>query len=309
MKIDSLTIKNFRGISDVSLNDLGSMVIIAGQNGSGKSCLFDAIRLLKSIYGGYQANEWQQWMGEFQISLTNRSSDFISMFNDSRHELRITCDFRLSESERHYIKDHADELIQEKIWRTILPDAYNWGGHRMAMFAAQFRDRQPEVANRAKLEYEPLMQELAAQTVRGEFFILPGDTPRIQNSIALSVIFSTFRPTEIGVIDYHGAQRHYGRENVQGINLNLEANEQQRSQTALYNYASKYTNVKGEMAASYVKEILAEQAGVPRVEQASLTNTLKELFANFFPDKKFLGPQPTLSSSVRTRNPSSAYSS
>jgi predicted ATPase len=295
MKIDSLTIKNFRGISDVALKDLGTMVVIAGQNGSGKSCLFDAIRLLKSIYGGYQANEWQQWMGEFQISLTNRSSDFISMFNDSRHELRITCDFRLSESERRYIKDHADELIREKIWRTFYPEAYNWGGLKMAMFTAQYRDREPEVAARAKLEYEPLMQELAAQTVRGEFFILPGDTPRIHTSIALSVIFSTFRPTDIGVIDYHGAQRHYGRENVQGINLNLEANEQQRSQTALYNYASKYTNVKGEMAASYVKEILAEQAGVPRAEQASLTNTLKELFANFFPDKEFLGPKPTLS--------------
>ena len=295
MKIDNLTITNFRGIADVSLTDLGSMVIIAGQNGSGKSCLFDAVRLLKSVYGGYQANEWQQWMGEFQISLTNRSSDFVSMLNDPRRELRITCDFRLLESERRYIKDHADELIREKIWRTILPEAYSWGGLRMAMFASQFRDREPEVADRAKAEYEPLMQELAAQTVGGEFFILPGDTPRIQNSIALSVIFSTFRPTEIGVIDYHGAQRHYGRENVQGINLNLEADEQQRSQTALYNYANKYTNVKGEMAASYVKEILAEQAGVPRAEQASLTNTLKELFATFFPHKKFLGPQPTSS--------------
>lgn len=295
MKIDNLMIKNFRGIADVSLNNLGSMVIIAGQNGSGKSCLFDAIRLLKSLYGGYQANEWQQWMGEFQISLTNRSSDFVSIFNDPSRELRITCEFRLSESERRYIKDHADELIREKIWRTILPEAYSWGGLRMAMFAAQFRDREPEVAERAKSEYEPLMQELAAPTVRGEFFILPGDTVKIQNSIALSVVFSTFSPTAIGVIDYHGAQRHYGRENVQGINLNLEANEQQRSQTALYNYASKYTNVKAEMAASYVKEILAEQAGVPRVEQASLTNTLKELFEKFFPDKKFLGPQPTLS--------------
>lgn len=293
MKIDSLRISNFRGIGDVSLTDLGSMVIIAGQNGSGKSCLFDAIRLLKSVYGGYQANEWQQWMGEFQISLTNRSSDFVSMFNVPSRELRITCDFRLSESERLYIKDHADELIREKIWRTILPEAYSWGGLRMAMFAAQFRDREPEVAVRAKAEYEKLMQELAAPTVRGEFFISPGETPKIQNSIALSVVFSTFRPTEIGVIDYHGAQRHYGRENVQGINLNLEDNEQQRSQSALYNYANKYTNVKGEMAASYVKEILAEQAGVPRAEQASLTNTLKELFSTFFPEKRFLGPQPT----------------
>ena len=188
MKIDNLMIKNFRGIADVSLNNLGSMVIIAGQNGSGKSCLFDAIRLLKSLYGGYQANEWQQWMGEFQISLTNRSSDFVSIFNDPSRELRITCEFRLSESERRYIKDHADELIREKIWRTILPEAYSWGGLRMAMFAAQFRDREPEVAERAKSEYEPLMQELAAPTVRGEFFILPGDTVKIQNSIALSVV-------------------------------------------------------------------------------------------------------------------------
>lgn len=295
MKIDNLNITNFRGIQEASLTDLGSMVIIAGQNGSGKSCLFDAIRLLKSVYGGYQANEWQQWMGEFQINLTNRSSDFVSMFNSVERELRITCDFRFSESERRYIKDHADELIREKIWRTILPEAYSWGGLRMAMFAAQFRDREPEVASRAKKEYEPLMQELAAPAVRGQVFIPPGETPKIQNSVALSVVFSTFRPTEIGVIDYHGAQRHYGRENVQGINLNLEANEQQRSQSALYNYANKYTNVKGEMAASYVKEILAMEAGVPRAEQASLTNTLKELFATFFPEKTFLGPQPTSS--------------
>ena len=78
MKIETLKISNVRGIKEVTLDSLGSMVIIAGQNGSGKSCIFDAIRLLKSVYGGYQANEWQQWMGEFQISLTNRSSDFMN---------------------------------------------------------------------------------------------------------------------------------------------------------------------------------------------------------------------------------------
>lgn len=293
MKIDNLGISNFRGISDVNLADLGTMVIIAGQNGSGKSCLFDAIRLLKSVYGGYQANEWQQWMGEFQISLTNRSSDFVSMFNDPRRELRIRCDFKLAEDERKYITAHADELLRDKIWRTILPEAYSWGGYRMAMFAAQFRDREPEVAQRAKDEYGMLMKELASPTIRGEFFIPPGSVPQIHNSLTLSVVFSTFRPSQIGVIDYHGAQRHYGRENVQGINLNLEANEQQRSQSALYNSAAKYTNVKGEMAASYVKELLAEKAGMSNPEQASLTTTLQELFTTFFPEKTFLGPQAT----------------
>lgn len=156
MKIESLRISNFRGIRDVALTNLGTMVIIAGQNGSGKSCLFDAIRLLKSVYGGYQHNEWQQWMGEFQINLTSRSSDFVSMMNDPNRDLTIQCDFRLAPEERAFIQANADELLREKIWRTILPEAYSWGGYRMAMFAAQFRDREPEVATRAKAELPSL---------------------------------------------------------------------------------------------------------------------------------------------------------
>nr|WP_161627114.1 AAA family ATPase [Pseudomonas sp. P818] len=298
MKIENLKILNFRGIREVTLSNLGNMIIIAGQNGSGKSCIFDAIRLLKSVYGGYQPNEWQQWMGEFQINLTNRSSDFASIFNDASKELRISCDIRLSDAERKYITENADELLREKIWRTMNPEAYGWGSHRMAVFAAQFRDKEPEVLERIRTEHPILMKEIAAPTVRGEFFIRPGEFPQIQNSLTLSVIFSTFRPTEIGVIDYHGAQRHYGRESVQGINLNLEANEQQRSQTALYNYSSKYHNVKGEMAASYVNEILAEKAGLTAEKKSTLTSTLKELFTTFFPDKKFLGPKPTINGAL-----------
>ncbi len=115
MKIETLSISNFRGITDVRLENLGNMVIIAGQNGSGKSCIFDAIRLLKSLYGGYQANEWQQWMGEFQISLTNRASDFALMMNDVTRELRVSCDFRLANEERAYIQSHADELLRDEI--------------------------------------------------------------------------------------------------------------------------------------------------------------------------------------------------
>ncbi|MDD4912360.1 MAG: AAA family ATPase [Sideroxydans sp.] len=298
MKIENLSISNFRGIGDVRLSDLGTIIIVAGQNGSGKSCIFDAIRLLKSVYGGYQANEWQQWMGEFQINLTSRSSDFVSMFNDRSRELRIRCDFRLAEEERQYITTHANELLREKIWRAILPEAYSWGGHQMAVFAAQFRDREPEVAERVKVELPLLMKELAAQTIRGECFVLPGGPLQLINSMALSVAFSTFRPTEIGVIDYHGAQRHYGRESVQGINLNLEASEQQRSQSALYNYGAKYSNVKGEMAASFVKELLATHAGVNHTQTATLSSTLQELFATFFPEKKFLGPKATTSGAL-----------
>jgi hypothetical protein len=271
MKIEALRIKNFRGIREATLTDLGSMVIIAGQNGSGKSCIFDAIRLLKSVYGGYQQNEWQQWMGEFQIQLSNRSTDFTSMFNDPTVELRIACDFRLAAEERLYIAQRTDELLSELVWRTILPEAFEWGGYRMAMFAAQFRDRQPEVSKRAA-ELRPfLIAELAGDQIHGECFIPVGGVPQIINSVALSVIFSTFRPRDIGVIDYHGAQRHYNREFVQGINLNLDSAQQQRSQSTLYNSAAKYNNIKSEMAGSYLREVLAEKAGVSEEKQDTLS--------------------------------------
>jgi len=303
MHIRALQILNFRGIKEVQLHDLGNMIIIAGQNGSGKSCIFDGIRLLKSVYGGYQQNEWQQWMGEFQINLAVPSS-FKPIFNDETKDVLVRAEFSFSDEELTFLKTNANELLRETVWRTLIPEAYQWGGARMASFTAQFREREPEVALRVKNAMHTFLKELQQRVVIGEFSIDPMGTIRIGDSAILPAVFSTFRPQEVGVIDFHSAQRHYNRELVQGINLNLDGNQQQRSQTALYNYAAKYNNVKSEMAASFVKEILAEQAGVPRAAQSTLTNTLKELFQTFFPEKEFLGPKPTadgaLSFPVRT---------
>ena len=72
MRFSSLLIENFKAIERLEVTELTDFVLIAGPNGCGKSCIFDAIRLLKSVYGGYQSNEWQQWFGEFQIDMNNR---------------------------------------------------------------------------------------------------------------------------------------------------------------------------------------------------------------------------------------------
>lgn len=299
MKINTLIIKNFRGIQAVEARDLGDTIIIAGQNGSGKSCIFDAIRLLKSTYGGYQQNEWQHFFGEFQIQLHGGSKNLSGLFNDPLKTVHIECLFELRDNEKAFISQNAGELLEETIWQTLLPEAFQWGGYHKALFAAQFRDRQPEVNTRVAAALPELLSQLSAKQVTGQVTITPAGDIRIHQSRLLSVVFSNYKPRQIGVIDFHGAQRHYGRELVQGINLSLESKTQAYSQHTLYNYNNKYNNVKSEMAGNYIKELLAEKAGpLKSSDPIPLSDTLKELFASFFPEKKFNGPRPTRDGSL-----------
>ncbi|RQO68249.1 hypothetical protein DBR44_16375 [Aquitalea sp. FJL05] len=306
MKIDNLIITNFRGIERSEIINAGDTIIIAGQNGSGKSCVFDAIRLLKSVYGGYHQNEWQNWFGEFQLNPNSHSNELKSFFNNPSKALSINCLFRLREDEKVFINNNAAMLLEESIWRTVLPEAFQWGGYRMAMFANQFRDRAPEVAERVRIGLPLLLGELQQDNIIGHVEMQPGGGLNLIQSTLLTTVFTNFRPNDLGVIDYHGAQRHYGREMVQGINLNLENKNQSYSQHALYNYSNKYANVKSEMASSYVRELLSEKSGNDHAKKSGLTETLKELFTTFFPGKEFLGPQPTsdgrLEFPVRTAN-------
>jgi AAA15 family ATPase/GTPase len=88
VQFHSLSISNFRAIKHFAIDDLGSFVVIAGQNGCGKSCVFDSLRLLKSAYGGYAANEYQQWFGEFQINLADLDQ-LRTLFRDAEQSIQI----------------------------------------------------------------------------------------------------------------------------------------------------------------------------------------------------------------------------
>ena len=292
MKLKSVLVQNFRGIRSVLLSDLEEMVVLAGENGSGKSCILDAIRLLKSVYGGYQPNEFSQWFGEFQINFSNDPRAFASIFNDPGKPLVLAIEVELHDEERQYLKDRADDLITMQAWRTLVPELNGWRSLDAAPFTAQFRSRESEVKEKARLDRGLFDNEIVRPTITANLTIEPGQLPTFAPSKTLELAFSNFDPEHVGVIDYHGAHRVFNREQINAINVNLEAVEQQRKQSVLYNYNAKYNNVKSEMAALYVREALAEKAGTMLDAQHSLTDTLKELFLTFFPDKEFLGPQP-----------------
>jgi len=293
MQINSLTVVNFRAITRIELRNLPSSVVIAGPNGCGKSCVFDAIRLLKSVYGGYQPNEWQSWFGEFQINLNQRQGELLPLFQNRRRPLEVAVDINLAAGEVEYLRREALSLLRDQAWKDVVPEAASWRYISAAPLAAQLRAHQPEVDSHAQEAMPEFLAELERPSHHASLTIRPDGTAVTAPSRVLELVFSIYDPQHIGIIDYHGPNRNYGREQIGGINLNIESSEQRLRQHALYNYTSKYANLKSEMAGGYVRQLLARQANADLPTDDKLTETLKELFATFFPGKEFLGPQPT----------------
>lgn len=270
MHIDNLLVHNFRAISHVELADLPDMIVIAGPNGCGKSCILDAIRLFKSVYGGYQENEWQQWLGEFQINFQHNKRHMTTLLRDP----------------------------SRASWKAVLPG--NTRLYRMhSALAAELRAHKPEVDRRVNYYRVQLEKEIVNSIHYGELIIAPSGLTTRHNML-LEVVFSSFDPRSIGVIDYHGSHRNYAREELSGINLSLDQEEERFRTTTLYNYANKYANIKSEMAADFIRALLREKASTNTSSnsQEPLSETLQELFNTFFPGKEFLGPIPTEDGSV-----------
>jgi predicted ATPase len=299
MKIKSVHIENFRGVRRATLENLNELVVIAGQNGSGKSCLLDGIRLIKSVYGGYQPNEYHQWFGEFQINFNHDRRAFTGLFNDSSKPLALQIEIELHSDERAFLKENAQRLVHQQAWKAVVPELMGWRNLDAAPLTTHYRMRESEVQQIAKNDMGLFGGQIDASTITARIDIAPGNLPQFTPSKVLELAFSEYEPDHIGIIDYHGPHRLFAREQLSAINVNLDAIEQQRRQSALYNYNAKYSNVKSEMAGLYVREALAEKAGVKFGGEGTLTQTLKELFSTFFPEKEFLGPQPTADGSLR----------
>lgn len=296
MKIVNLVVENFRAINRVELSNLQDMIVIAGPNGCGKSCVLDSIRLFKSVYGGYQPNEWQQWFGEFQIDFQRKPQQMASLLRHRSRPSVIRAGIALADEEISFIKERMKPMLEELAWKTVVPGLPDYSIRSQATLAAQLRAHQPEVNRRVEEDLPVVFNQLQQAPQYGQLEIQPDGRAVIHKNILLELIFSSVHPKRIGVIDYHGSHRNYNREQLGGINLNLDQEEDRVRSTSLYNYANKYANIKSEMAAGYVRQALMEKhkgGAASTAKTELLSETLQELFRTFFPGKKFLGPVPT----------------
>jgi AAA15 family ATPase/GTPase len=301
MHIKSLEIRNFRAIEIARLDDLPSTIVIAGPNGCGKSCIFDALRLWKSVIGGYNENEWHHWFSEFQISLgLSDKLQLERIFRDRTKPVHITADVALAPTEITFLKENAVNLLRPLMERlTPAESQYQGPARRGPTTAVATTQEGIAINDRIALRARQIIHELeSATTFTGTFTINPDLSLQRNSGPTLEFLYSLYIPEFLGVFEYHSAQRIYQREQISNVNLQIENVEQQQSQHALYNWAAKYQNVKTQLASNYVRELLAERAGVVIPKRESLIESMKELFRLFFPDKEFLGAQPTVTGAL-----------
>jgi predicted ATPase len=286
MKISALRIINFKAIRNFEMTNLGDVVVVAGPNGCGKSCILDAIRFLKSAYAGYrQQNEWHNFFNEFQLNMQN-VDEVYRLFFDRRKPVTISAQFVLSDDEKKYIEKNAKELISRNL------SAQAFGAGNSFLQIDPHDGRVQEIHQLAAVYSEKIIEELRKPSQNAELTL--GCEPALTTApnLVLQFAFSIYDPAHIGIIDYHSANRTYHRERVGGVNVSIEETSQRLAQHALYNWQNKYVNIKSELASAYIRDIFVEKAGGVQKNTTSILKTLEELFDHFLPGKTFNGPIP-----------------
>ncbi len=290
MKIKRLRVQNFRAINELDLVAGTSMIVIAGPNGCGKSCVLDAIRFIKSTYGGYTPNEWDQWFNEFQIQRTQDPRSMRALLRDRGREAILQATVSLHGDEKQYIRDNLISLAEEVALSQLLPGTtFETWSQRVRVQGQKIEGLVQQVQELGRQYAAALAQELQNSQHVGTVTVSPSGRVTINTNFVHQTIWRIYQPGRFGLLDYHGAHRNYSRERLGGVDLSLKTQEEQQKQSILYNYGSKYANIKSQMAAEYVLEMLRQQGGAATEGRKSLSATLGDLVRQFFPGKTFEG--------------------
>jgi hypothetical protein len=242
------------------------------------------------VYGGYSPNEYTQWFDELAINLQDRTA-LRRIFRDPGRPVHISATIQFAEDEKAFMLSRAADLAWPLAWGAVTGQTLDyWSFSRMAIATQLAQYKEPVEQKLGEIIHE-LEQSLSDPEHLLSLTVNPDGTLNTENCTPAQVSFQAYQPEDLGIIEYHGANRSYPRQAVAGINLDTRAFDDQRRQQTLYNAGAKYQNVKSELATGYLRSLIAERAGTP-LSSEDLNETLRELFKIFFPDKTYEGVRP-----------------
>lgn len=297
MRFASLSVSNFRAIRDFSIEELSDFVLIAGPNGCGKSCVLDAMRLLKSMYGGYEPHELDQWFGEFQIDLSDREQLFQLLRNPDR-PLVVSAGVQLSNREKEYISENVEELLAPVIWGQVLGSARGVASSNPIALEIQYPQHVEAVKGAIGRNAAKVLDELSQDKFELKVVISRNSPIEVRPNSVMGLVFRTYKPEHVGVLEFHSASRAYQREALGGVDLNIRNIANQRRSYTLYNWQQKYQNVKTELATMYFRDLVRREAGEFPAGDGELNVVMADMFQIFFPDKEYMGVRPDPSGSL-----------
>ena len=243
----------------------------------------------------------QQLHSEFQIQVPNQNN-FIKtepIAQDTSKDTVISASVELSDEEKLFLKANLTDIVFRSILSSSYPHArVEWDDiddilriNSAALSGSQIRS----FVGRAQQQSSEMVPRLDGP-LNGQVTIGPDGLKSVTDPQLLQLIFSTYLPRKIGVIDFLSANRAFSRQQLGSINLNRSNISDSRKNNALYNTAQKYNQITQELAGTYIQMLFEREQGKEQdrsfgEEKSYLWESISELFNVFFPHKKFLGPR------------------
>lgn len=113
MRLQSLSVRNFRALEDISINFDGIVDVIVGPNAVGKTTILEAIRIAKAILAARLPQEGQQTLislGAISPHLPQQIN-FAALARDVKSPLVIDCKYKLTQGEADTLEQSTPEMV------------------------------------------------------------------------------------------------------------------------------------------------------------------------------------------------------
>jgi predicted ATPase len=131
MRLQSLSIRNFRALEDISLTFRGVADVIVGPNAIGKTTILEAIRIAKAILAPRVLNEGQQALVSLGAISPHipQQLNFDALARDPKVPLVITCKYELTQAE----VDTLDQLTPTLVNSVVQSGLGSMGQDKLAL--------------------------------------------------------------------------------------------------------------------------------------------------------------------------------